>query len=680
MKHDCLGFLGISLAKYTSSKFLQLENLQVGILKIEGYNDKISEFLNSSSNKILKCNDEIIFFKDKKKYQIETIQDESDCSASDSDSSFIGENYNFSNPKFEILTNFLKEFEKELYKIRMNNIKQFGITKSKLKSKIFDNIPEYYLLEKKKVLCLYKIYGSFSDYNIDNSDLSLSANSSSLNQKIKHKVRLDFDILKSDDPFLQKIIMETILLRILCILNNDLAYQILKYILKIKEESSEGANLCVSLKLILEIEVIYLLGLYFDLNLHLNEISRYKNQPICKELEMNELYFNVNKLSKKYLENFKIFSKHQVELSSLISRKNFINLNLINFYSKDLNNINEIISITQHLYDFIISRKIETDLSKVSFYSYRIFLEIRNYFFEYINKSDNLEHRGMIFNSLSDKEYFNYKLKKLDYDCHFKDTNKKQYNLTYKDKGGKYDYREEKIENKKINLPVFKEKKSKIAMHRHYNSSLTVRGPLSLDSYHTGEIENSKFFVKNTSELLQINKNTISPESNPLRLLKQLQPKTNDTSYHLRFKIQSNLTKSDTLENFRLKLKNSTKKIIPQKLLTSPNSPIINRRKKFKKDDTLLPSLFESKISNSILTNNEEEVDRISIHPLQSKWNSNTSSSQSLIIKKNNILKNLKLKTVEKENNNLVTDTISSILPLRGYEEVDEMNNINSFI
>ena len=89
-----------------------MENLKIGILSIEGNyenSDKISDFLNNSSNKILKCNDEVIFFKDKKRCQIGTIQDDSLYSASDSDSSFLEENCDFSNPKFKILTNFLKD-------------------------------------------------------------------------------------------------------------------------------------------------------------------------------------------------------------------------------------------------------------------------------------------------------------------------------------------------------------------------------------------------------------------------------------------------------------------------------------------------------------------------------------------------------------------------------------------
>lgn len=648
-----------------------MENLKIGILSIEGNyenSDKISDFLNNSSNKILKCNDEVIFFKDKKRCQIGTIQDDSLCSANDSDSSFLEENCDFSNQKFKILTNFLKDFEKELHKIKINNIKLFGATRSKFKSKIFDNIPEYYLLEKKKILCLYKIYDSFSEYKIDNNSI-LSKTTGSLDQTLKNTKQIDFSILKSENPFLQKIIIEIILLRILCIFNNDLAYQVLKYILNFNDERIEDENLCSSLKLILEIEVIYLLGLFLHLSSHYNEISRHKNPQECKELEMNELFINVNKLSQKYVENIKLFSKNELELTSLITRKNFINLNLINFYSKELNNINKIMSITQHVYDYIISKSIERDLSKVSFNSYKFFLEIRNFFFEFINKSDDLENKGMIFNSISDKEYFKYKLKKLNYDIHFKDSKNKQYNLSYKGKGVKYNHEEKNLETKKINLPIIKDKKIKIIYHRHYNSSIIAKFPLSLDPCQNDESEKLKL-LKNDILLSQTNRKSFSPDLSQLSLLKQKEPKTNDNQIHIKFNIQSSFRKSDTIRKFQLELKKCrSKNNNSDKFDTCPNSPLIYRRK-FIREDILLPSFIESQNSNSIVTNIEEEADRYLIQPIKSKINIQARSVKNFIIKKNNFMKNFEFKTIEKENS-LIIDSLPLVLPLKSCREVD---------
>jgi hypothetical protein len=561
MNHECFGFLGVTLGKYTFSKFFQIKTMQIGILRIDGVFDheKYLDFIYNSTNKILKSNKDIILLKDKTKFQLTQSPDDTDSNDSD-DSSFLSSSVdaslNFENCKFDILTNFLTDFEKSITNLKLKHILQFGLVNINLQARILESIPEYHELEKKKILTVFRIYNSFYDYNLE------------ISTKIQN-AKLDFSVLKLSDPFLQKIILEILLLFMLSIFNRDLAYHTLKFILNIETDITDTSNLSDTLKLILECEVVYLLGLYFDLYLHLTQKLLQEKE---NDLEFNIIFQQINKLSSKNLANSKIFSK--TDENSITSRKNFINLNFINFFDKELASFEKIVTITQHVHDFLINKKIDKYLIQYSFYYYRIFLEIRSYFFEYINKSEIEEGRvGVIFNGHTDKEYYNYRIKKLDYDCYFKDTREKQSNLLYKDKKGKLKIKDElKNSLKKIILPKMNQINNKLSKSQCPNGGANTSQINSPSNTHL-QTENNSYNISGcqTSPHIGINlkqdrvRNNRGIDLENFNALPNVKSSanikislTNDSSkYYLGF--NSVFKRSDSLIQIKDKLKNSKK-------------------------------------------------------------------------------------------------------------------------
>lgn len=617
MNHDCFGFLGVTLLRYANSKFFQLKTLQIGILKIEGSidQDRYFDFIYNSTNKILKSNDKIILLKDKTKFKLTHTKEDSDSRDSDdsddscSFSSSVNASLNFENCKFDILTNFLSDFEKGITNIRLKNILQFSLVNVNLQPKILESIPEYHELEKKKILTVFKIFNSFRDYNLE------------IPNKLNN-TKLNFNILKLSDAFLQKIILEIFLLFILGIFNIDLTFHSINFILNIDKDITDNNRFSDNLRLILACEVVYLLGFYYDMYLHLTQkLSHEKDNDI----DFNQIFQHVNKLSSRNIANSNFFSKS--EENSIISRKNFINLNFIVFFENELQTFEKIVTITQHIHDFLINKKIDKYLIKNSLYYYRIFLEIRSYFFEHINKSDIEEGvGGAIFNGHTDKEYYNYRIKKLDYDCYFKDTKEKQSSLLYKDKKGKINIKYElKKGVNKITLPKMDQIKKKLTKFRspHWGKNITqitqINSPSNTNHQTQNNSQNISICQSSPNINLQVNlkqhrvRNNRAIDIENFNALKSVKSSSNinistkkDSSKFFAF--NSVFKKSDSLLQIKDKI-NESKKLYSN---FKKSVPLNKHNYIYKRDNLYLTNNQDT--NNTHLTNSSQSDNEILTH------------------------------------------------------------------
>jgi hypothetical protein len=441
-------------------------------------NEKFQNFIVSNKNKILKVNEEVVLYKEFQDSRVihsileeqkddKNISDSSGTNSVSEDESEIGWNDFAKNTKFGILMGFIKEFDETLAEIKLKNILRFVLVKKHLHGKLLDSIPEYRILEKKKILIVYKIFKSFTEY--ESCDSSLKVN---------------YDILKVNDVFVQTIILEILLLVILSIFSKQLAYKTLKLILKseYKDNIEIQTNLSFQLKMIINIDILYLIGLYFELYLFLQDMkaeqnlftdcvenhlensknysnfnsvsfekrklslvennlkNKIKKNPniniICSKLspqlnnnlEIDEVFCRVNEIIKRNSESSKIFIKS--DISSITTRKIFINSNIINFIEKDLKCFDKIMNITQHVQDFLIIKNYDRKIIQSSYYEYKIFLEIRNYLFENLNK---FPETNKIFNGHSNKAYYEHRIQKLNYDYYLGDNKTKGSNLLYKE-------------------------------------------------------------------------------------------------------------------------------------------------------------------------------------------------------------------------------------------------------
>ena len=95
-------------------------------------------------------------------------------SESDSSNSECGWNALAKNSKFALFLGFIKEFDKSLTEIKLKNILKFLLVKKKMHGKLLGSLPEYLVLEKKKILIVYKIFKSFTEY--ESPDIPIKVN------------------------------------------------------------------------------------------------------------------------------------------------------------------------------------------------------------------------------------------------------------------------------------------------------------------------------------------------------------------------------------------------------------------------------------------------------------------------------------------------------------------------
>jgi hypothetical protein len=458
-------------------------------------------------------NDEIILFKDKKKFSTSELMNQNNEE--------VEHNYNFisTSEKFEMLKNYFKELELFVHQLKIKFFqRQFvdslskGIIQSiKVNMKLFQGMSEFDALEKKKILILFKIFKSFGEY--ENSTLfKLSNKNKNSNTKFDQnrvirtfltKKKIKYEILKTNKYPVQKLIIEVLILYILSVLSKEIAFRTLLILIEANPDNSSH------LKSILEIELVFLLGLFSDLysNLLKLKIENITDDDIS-QLEMTPLFLNINLLKHKHLENSKIFIYQ--ELSSIGERKKFIKNNMIQFFKDDLKIYDYVINVTQHVYDYLIIGKIKKNLLLNSTFQFRIFLEIRNVFFEYLNSMSG----GEVISVLSERQYFDYSTIKINYDTYFMSNHKKNKLSMLKNIIGntkilgaeKKMIKEEFIDENE--LENSNKDDHQILISHNYNETETIksskqeinhRNKLKVLSYKNTNIEN--VIVKNKSEI-----------------------------------------------------------------------------------------------------------------------------------------------------------------------------------
>jgi hypothetical protein len=428
-KKNSLGYLGVTLNKFSEQNFFQLKKLNLGILNIDGEIDDISKYNNfiyNSSNNFLKVNNKVILFSDKFKIlslssnEILSMFTQHRTRGLQQKSSTMTMFRRTSNKiiRLDTVQNDLSDFEDikaffTLFKNSMVKIIEGIVSQTKLKAKDIFDFPEYINLEKTKLRTLFKVYQDILILNKHDSRIVVSHK----NEKIKY---IDFSVLKINEESVQCIILCVILLYIVSILSVDIAERLLNILLK---KYKDDAVLSINLAAVLRVEKSILLCCYYELleyyrddenfitenNLYkLTSNSNIKKNYYLSKLDIDNLVSNVNILQNRESEILHIFDKN----SSFSYRKNIISLVLINFLEKELNILDNVLSLTQQIFDYIILNNLESDICKELSNDYKVFLEIRNSLLDKYEKN-NIRNE---YNPYCDRLYNDYKWKQLGRD------------------------------------------------------------------------------------------------------------------------------------------------------------------------------------------------------------------------------------------------------------------------
>lgn len=123
--------------------------------------------------------------------------------------------------------------------------------------------------------------------------------------------------------------------------------------------------------------------------------------------KINRLAINVNNL-KSISDEFEINFKNE----SAFNKRKASLLSYIKIIDKQLNTFGDLLTLNQHLYDYILYTKIQDQIISEDQFAYRIFLEFRNFLFEYSDKIKT-SPENKIFNSLADKQLLQYSSRNL---------------------------------------------------------------------------------------------------------------------------------------------------------------------------------------------------------------------------------------------------------------------------
>lgn len=446
---NVFGFLGLSVDKYSESNILQIKKINVGILCLD-LDENYKKFFLTNNPNIMKMNEEIIYFTEKHispiLAQTPTNNPSSHPSASlfnhflklpskyDKDSftqqnsvelshlgnqptamikrlSFrknsltirIANDHNFSNDKLKSLIKFFETFNREMNDFLtrplnlLNNIQ------------LIQENEFYYKIEKRKLITLSKIYQSFLDIHDEKSANNIDTSSYfSPLEKDEKMIYINFHFLKLNDIFLQIVILCILILYILKILGKELTTELFKYIFKnYMHDKTSKLN---EIKILLELDLDTLVGIYFDtydnLNIliHKTNCSYEKYMEILRNLEMHKIIIKCNILKFNAANAVKIYdNKNELE-----NRKNLINTLIVKFLDENLKIFEEMLNVVQYLFDFIMFNKIDQVFLKENAFSYRVLIEIRQCLFNYLNKKTK---QNLIFNSLTDRKYEDMKYK-----------------------------------------------------------------------------------------------------------------------------------------------------------------------------------------------------------------------------------------------------------------------------
>jgi len=228
-------------------------------------------------------------------------------------------------------------------------------------------------------------------------------------------IGFDYTIFLTNDSREQIFILDTLLLNILGVLNLNISNKILQILLiknNCNKNSKENINKKKSIRNALALNKSLGLGLVYILieNLILSPKLNNLNHPEClnnfrnmmEVRKINRLALNVNllkSLSIGFQSNFLSVSNFDKRKLSLFS--------YIKSIDKQLNIFKDLLVINQHFYDSIIFMKIEDQIIEEDQFSYRVFLEFRNFLFQYQDKNI-LSPKKKLFKSLADKQLLEY--------------------------------------------------------------------------------------------------------------------------------------------------------------------------------------------------------------------------------------------------------------------------------
>jgi hypothetical protein len=441
-----IGFLGISTEKYSEKKIFSIRKMNIGI-----FNSKLEEeyrktFLLNNPN-IIKFNDEIMYYNFKnvqqnlnpfiKKFQLNDRNSQRNNNT-DKNGSLIKTHLNsvlfqniisnmdnnsnnkgtlsFENKKSIILKNFFENFNKEMRTLRENTFKSGSSLDSMYENSILLN------LEKKKLMTLKNVYESIIVLLKDQNNLLYLESYSKMNSKVEHskiaKKFLNLSILKVKEFSTQIIILVILVLHILQLVGKELAVSILKYILNTFSITFQIIN-SDDIKSIMEMDIDLLLGLYFEMYDQLRQlfnknsdskkvfnIDKLRFEDLIETLEMLNLILNANVLKTNRIEAFKIYDISK----DLEKRKSYINVTLIKLIDEKIKNFDTVLKIVQYLSDYILHNKIDKILLKENLFQYRVFIEIKELMYNYLNRKSKDNN---IYKTLVDRKYTDHVYKRL---------------------------------------------------------------------------------------------------------------------------------------------------------------------------------------------------------------------------------------------------------------------------
>jgi hypothetical protein len=432
-KVNHLGYLGVTLNKFSEGNFCLLKKLNIGILDIDGEiedNSRFNMFIYNSTNNFLKVNQDIILFANRFKIfatslvevaesftqnRVKVLPQRSVTSSllkKTSNRTIDFEAVSTKRQKLEDIRSFFSYFKVTLIKILENEFTK-GKEQSVLTKNPDLNVPEYINLERTKLRTLFNVYENISTLHKE-EDKVLSG------VKTKMMKFIDYSVLKVNNEIVQSIILCVMLLYIVSVLSPNLTKKLLKFLIKAYKDAS---NLSKILEDILKTEKSILLCYYYELleyyrddenfitpnnifSLTEDKLNSVKKNYYLNKLEMNNIVLNVNHLHNKELDIVQIYNTS----ITFHNRKNIIFQILIKFLEKDLNIFKDVINITQQIVDYILLNNLEDAICDKMSTEYKIFLEIRSCFL-YKYEKDNTNK--VEYNPLSDRLYNDFKSKQL---------------------------------------------------------------------------------------------------------------------------------------------------------------------------------------------------------------------------------------------------------------------------
>lgn len=334
--------------------------------------------------------------------------------------------------KIELLFNFYETFIyiyiKKDYSNILNGFDYFKKNKNSDTFKILDFTKEFnnenkntnelfkYQMpknDKKKIKCLPK----FSEQEFSFFD-NLKLYKEFYHQKIKDKPKcneikasfgFDYNIFISEDLKKQIVILDILILNMIGIIKSSLACKLLEILLFIEGEKN-NYNIVIqkNIKKALSLNKCLYLGLIFNLieklqnfpNLNLEgnskNINNFKNDlEIRKLIRLSLQVNNIVSLETDFQVNFKSDSGFDKRKTSILI--------FIKSIDKKFGVFSDLLVINQHIFDYIMHLKIQDPLIEVDQFAYRVFLEFRNFLFEYQDKNESSPQKK-IFKSLADKQ------------------------------------------------------------------------------------------------------------------------------------------------------------------------------------------------------------------------------------------------------------------------------------